>query len=387
MKAGALLLAALGVCAVAPAADAIPAFARRYNLTCMSCHDPVPKLNAFGEQFLARGYRLADDDTAGVTTLGDPLLWLQQNLPLAVRMDAYLRSSSGEHAGADFATPMVMKLLSGGAIAPRVSYYFYLLLAEEGVVGPVEDAWVMFRRPFGVPADITAGQFQIADPVWKRELRVPLEDYAILSLQLGDAAANLSYDRGVMVDAAPTATTGLTLEVVNGNGIGEASGGRFDNDAPKTAVLWARQQVGPLRLFGVGYYGGQRFQPTAAPRAELNTTWMVGPGAQVDLGSWQLGGQFVWRHDSDPTFDGAHPDAKTDGGFAEATFWPSGRGGRVVLTGLYNRISSDVPGNQYETGTVNASWLYRRNLRLAAEGTYDLLAKRFRGSVGFVTAF
>ena len=37
-------------------ADAIPAFARKYRTTCATCHAPIPRLNAFGEQFAANGF-------------------------------------------------------------------------------------------------------------------------------------------------------------------------------------------------------------------------------------------------------------------------------------------------------------------------------------------
>ena len=39
-------------------ADAIPAFARKYETSCMTCHTAFPKLNAFGEGFRRRGYRM-----------------------------------------------------------------------------------------------------------------------------------------------------------------------------------------------------------------------------------------------------------------------------------------------------------------------------------------
>jgi hypothetical protein len=52
-------LAAL-VAAWAPAdAAAIPAFARKYGVSCQLCHAPAPKLNAFGEQFAGNGFRFA----------------------------------------------------------------------------------------------------------------------------------------------------------------------------------------------------------------------------------------------------------------------------------------------------------------------------------------
>lgn len=388
----ALAVSALALALAAPA-NAIPAFARRYNLTCMTCHDPVPKLTAFGETFLASGYRLSDEDTTGVTTLGDPLLWLQQTLPVAVRMDAYLRAYGGRTIGTDFATPLIAKFLSGGSISPSVSYYFYLLLAEGGVTGPLEDAWVAFRRPLGLPATVTVGQFQIADPVWKRELRLPIEDYQILSRQIGDGAAKVSYDRGVTVDFDLGENTTLAAEIVNGNGIGEAVDGVFDGDAPKTGVVWAMRRIGPLRVGGMGYYGAQRVTRTISSSTgtvqvvQRNRTWMIGPAVQVGRGNFELNAQYLWRYDSDPTFDGVTPKARTNGGFAEAIWWPQGHGGRLIVTGLYNRVSSDAPGVQYETGTVNTSWLVRRNLRIAAEGTWDFLTDHPRAALGLMTAF
>jgi hypothetical protein len=45
--------------AVPPPTQTIPAFARRYKVRCRLCHDPVPKLTPFGEQFAANGFRSA----------------------------------------------------------------------------------------------------------------------------------------------------------------------------------------------------------------------------------------------------------------------------------------------------------------------------------------
>jgi hypothetical protein len=44
--------------AAPPAADAMPIFAQRYLLRCDACHTVLPELNAFGDAFRARGYRL-----------------------------------------------------------------------------------------------------------------------------------------------------------------------------------------------------------------------------------------------------------------------------------------------------------------------------------------
>src|SRR5689334_5994041 len=53
--AAAVLAAVLGS---ALRADAVPAFARKYQTSCQTCHIVFPKLNAFGEAFRLRGYRM-----------------------------------------------------------------------------------------------------------------------------------------------------------------------------------------------------------------------------------------------------------------------------------------------------------------------------------------
>src|SRR5665213_2371898 len=53
----AALAISLGIVSATPA-EAIPAFARKYQTSCQTCHIVFPKLNAFGEAFRLRGYRM-----------------------------------------------------------------------------------------------------------------------------------------------------------------------------------------------------------------------------------------------------------------------------------------------------------------------------------------
>ena len=57
---GALVILALT--AATPAA-AIPAFARKYQTSCLTCHTVYPKLNPFGEAFRRNGYRFPGVDS------------------------------------------------------------------------------------------------------------------------------------------------------------------------------------------------------------------------------------------------------------------------------------------------------------------------------------
>lgn len=42
-------------------AEAIPAFARKYQTSCQTCHIAFPKLNPFGEVFRLHGYRIPEE--------------------------------------------------------------------------------------------------------------------------------------------------------------------------------------------------------------------------------------------------------------------------------------------------------------------------------------
>lgn len=382
-----ILLLAGVLLAMPVTGSAIPAFARRYGFPCGSCHDPFPRLNGFGERFMANGYALTPGDTTGTVSNGDPLLILNQVFPIAVRFDAYARYAGGSGGRADLQTPYVVKLLSGGPIARNVSYYIYLLLAEDGHVGPLEDANVTFGQVFGAPLSVTVGQFQIIDPVWKRELRITLEDYAILKHRPGSSVANLTYDRGILATWTPTTRLSVTGEVVNGNGIGEAVGGEFDGDGPKTAFMAVTQAAGPARITLLGYSGRQNLVPTGGTGSLGNRTRMIGPAVQTSLGPIDVGAQFLYRDDSDPDFNAVGSGAIARGGFLELAWWPRGRGERLLVTGLYNAVESTIPGSDYESGTINLSWLYARNFRVAVETTWDVVTDRPSFALGFAAAF
>ena len=90
---------AAGVLFAAPLAEAIPAFARKYETSCQTCHVVFPKLNAFGEAFRLNGYRMPKETEEMVKekpiSLGAPAykkLWpsaiwpgeISSSVPLAV---------------------------------------------------------------------------------------------------------------------------------------------------------------------------------------------------------------------------------------------------------------------------------------------------------------
>ena len=404
----------LAMPAVPRTARAIPAFARKYRVSCSQCHSPVPRLNAFGEMFAANGFEFAvgepPRDTIGTT---DPLLRLQNDLPLAVRYDAYIRAQNNPTSGQnsiDLQTPWVIKLLSGGQVADKVSYYMYFLLAERGEVAGLEDAYLQFTDVMASGVSLIVGQFQVSDPLFKRELRLEYEDYQPYRVRVGLAAADLTYDRGVMALWSPRSGTDVAVEVVAGRGLNAASGNRqFDPDDAKSTLVRLSQDIGAFRVGAFAYRG---YETEGSAR---NTITMWGPDATVPLGSFgEINASLVRRVDRDPFYgtcsignpcpgNATTPFGTTvTSGFAEAILWPQGATGRLFFTALYNWIDSDRPvvslrlGEQdesvgylstYNTVSTGAHYLYKRNIRLMGELGWDIEREQARFILGTMLAF
>src|SRR5918993_172949 len=74
-------------------------------------------------------------DTVGTN---DPLLSLPDKFPIGARLEFYAQAYANGKAATDFQSPYGLKLMSGGAISKKLSYYFYTFLAERGEVGGIE---------------------------------------------------------------------------------------------------------------------------------------------------------------------------------------------------------------------------------------------------------
>ena len=73
----AVLVAIISSAFVQTEAEAIPAFARKYDVNCTACHTAPPVLNTFGQRFLENGYQLPGTEDGGMTgkkKLGDVTL-------------------------------------------------------------------------------------------------------------------------------------------------------------------------------------------------------------------------------------------------------------------------------------------------------------------------
>jgi hypothetical protein len=173
-----LLLASIPI--TAEQAQAIPAFARKYDLPCVMCHVAFPKLNDFGSHFRDNGFQMGVDKDNPVNLPG--AYW-----PIAIRTPVgyqftstnnqdtaekgvrTVRAGSFQDLGIDF--------LSFGTLAPDISYH--IVLTVPGEVG-LESAWIRFDNLKGSPLlNFKAGIFEPDIPFPTKRILTLTTDYLI----------------------------------------------------------------------------------------------------------------------------------------------------------------------------------------------------------------
>ncbi len=405
----ALLFVATAV--AARTAQAIPAFARAHDYSCNVCHAPIPKLTEFGEDFAGNAFAPSDAPLPPryFKDVGDDRLALLRHFPIAVRADFYLDAAlphdDADQAEVDLKTPFGLKLLSGGRLAKDLGYYFYFYMNEHGEVAGIEDAYLHFNDVGGTPLDVMVGQFQISDPMLKRELRLTFQDYLLYKFRPGNSVMRLTYDRGVMLSAGWGFGLDVVAMVVNGNGIGEGDLRQgLDSDRHKHGALRLSQSLGPVRVGVFGLYGREQ-QESGARRN--NYTAVVGPDATVAVGPVELNLQYLWRRDTNPVFAARDQwqAVACHGLLAEVVWRVLGDPGQLYAVFLFNYVDSDelivdsgdvdrrlvAAGNQ-EAYTLNLNYLLHTNVRLLAEYTFGWMVngrelKEHRATVGAIAAF
>ncbi len=321
-----------------------------------------------------------------------------------------MSSLSGEDAvAADFKTPWGIKLLTGGQVTDDISYYMYFFLTERGEVAGLEDAYLQFGDVFNSGVDLIVGQFQLSDPLFKRELRLEYEDYMPYRVRVGDVGTDLTYERGLMALASPWKNADLAVQLVNGRGLDQATEEKnYSTQTPKNVGVRLSQDLGLFRLGGYVYAGKEK-----ATDGLESTVRVWGPDATVPFGpKVELNLQYLYRRDGNPFFlDSCVQDdprcdygasdplvTEVDSYMAELIASPQGAMGRWHLAALYNRVESNSPIftlrvgelgflDMFESASLTATYLQARNLRFMAEVQRDLHSDRTRLTAGVVTAF
>lgn len=314
-----LLVLSLTVVAAMPdTADAIPAFARRYQLPCHFCHDGYPKLSVLGERFKEKGYRLDDD----VTEITD---WLR-TVPVSLR--STLRQTFEEDGEAQ--TQGIFRLASAGNLGSRVSYWLddnYIIESGDSRRAGLDNA---FLRVELVPDEIyvRGGRIELDLPF--TQTRSPqLFRYEIYFANTGFETDSIGvHHDGVEVGGFLDDATRWSVSVVDGNESDEQNellGGAGTFDANVFGRLMRRFGEGRAGMYA--YWG----RNTLATMAGANLlTWddslfRLGGDGSIYLGRAHLYGLFLYGRNGNSFANAANPDGTHEplsfaGGFAQLDY-------------------------------------------------------------------
>ena len=170
------VLFALGSLLMVPKVHAVAQWARKYNLSCTTCHTAFPRLNHFGEQFMQNGYQMPDTedgDEEGKEKIGDRLTIdeLQNYLGVRLNLDAVNIQTKAQDRGGksnaeaklDIGNPNWLQIFTAGSVFKNVSVFIETEIEED----EVQFSWFRlgFHNLFGLGslANIRIGNTSMMD--------------------------------------------------------------------------------------------------------------------------------------------------------------------------------------------------------------------------------
>ena len=146
------LLAGLVAVAGPGRAEAVPAFARQYDLQCNACHTRPPRLNRFGEQFHMMGFQIPSAAQPGgiVTNVREDgtVKTLIDSLALRVEGGLFEYSASPRETETKFAPPDEITLFVARPLLPELSIFIEIEGEPNAVV--FENGRYFQRGQFGL---------------------------------------------------------------------------------------------------------------------------------------------------------------------------------------------------------------------------------------------
>ena len=181
-------------------ASAIPAFARKYETSCMTCHAPFPRLSAVGEAFRLNGYKLPNDElyvkdkpvdmgAEAYKEMFPNSVW-PSNIPgmppISVLVNSNITSNfdGPNQKKTTFNLPSDASIIAAGTLGGSVSFFTELAFDNADSTSSV-NAWLMYQglgsKIFGdnhLNVKIgTVGDQEIGLPNARNPNRISFSDY------------------------------------------------------------------------------------------------------------------------------------------------------------------------------------------------------------------
>ena len=311
------LAAALGVVIVLMAIQttpsyAIPAFARKYQTSCTTCHNSFPELNDFGEAFKKNGFKFPKDDESFVK---EPPVMLGARaqkeafpnavypgeipgtIPIGFRYSGFFNwnkkqppalQAAGFVPQTDLFAPNTFTIISAGSMGSNLSFWIDddLSTNGSGAEGGLGDGYLKYNdlgRFFKLPKDslnVRFGQFELDLP-FTQARSIYASDYDVFDQAnvagpLGTTNNPLTLgtpQRGIEIGGYPNdGNFSWSVAVINGNNDSPAARNTKDvyvrisqrfnleRDAESRHTIRAAGPTGPRDhtsiRFGAFYYHG-----------------------------------------------------------------------------------------------------------------------------------
>jgi hypothetical protein len=334
-----------------PKASAIPAFSRKYQTSCTTCHNNFPELNDFGVAFKKNGLKFPKDDETFVKDI--PVLLgskaqkeafpealypgeLPGNIPIAFRYSGFAQYNSkvplavGFVPRTDLFAPNTFTILAAGSFGQNLSFWIDddISTGGSGADGGLGDGYLKYNdlgHYLHLPKDalnVRFGQFELDLP-FSQARTINLSDYDVFdqaSVSLSNTALcgfsatpcttnnPLAFgvpQRGIEFGGYPNdGNFAWSLAIVNGNNDSPAARNSKDvyarvsqtfnleRDSSVRKEVRAAGPTGPrdhtsIRIGAFGYYG----------RNALNIGGSLFPGLPtIREPFYRAGGDFRFKY-------------------------------------------------------------------------------------------
>lgn len=369
----------------APKAVAIPAFARKYQTACATCHSNPPELNDFGEAFKKNGFKFPKDDE---TFVKEPPVLLgaeaqRENFPKVIYpgeipgtipisfrflgFAAYNNKrplSAGVVPRTDLFTPDTFTIISAGSFGQKLSFWVDddISVGGSGADGGLGDGYLKVNdlgHYIGLPKDalnLRFGQFELDLPFTQARSINPtsydIYDQASVAGELGTTNNPFMFgvpQRGIEIGGYPNdGNFSWSLALVNGTNdaptmrsskdIYARVSQRFnlERDPKARKEVQAASKTGPrdhtsLRLGAFYYYGRNELNQDRSLFPDFGTIrerfYRAGGDFRIKYRNFEVYGLGMHGHD-----ENFIPDAETGvvvkgspvtftGGFGQAQYW------------------------------------------------------------------
>lgn len=402
-------------------AAGIPAWARKYNTSCATCHEAMPRLNAVGDAFRMNGYRFPDDmyvkeDKAVLGQDAYKKVWpaaiwpsdIPGLPPVAFRIrddwEFPVGKAGRQSSSNTFNFPSETDILAGGTLGDDFSFFLEFAF-EDGESSAM--GWLQYQSLFGPQNAFNlkagdVGKHELGLFTSRTENSLTVNDYLYSAWQMPypDSAVT-SFDNTnqfLIANAQPGIEMNgvgsrwrYALGVVNGN-----DGSTHDNNSAKDVYLQTAWKFGGLGLDGST---GEKTEGAAPPVAGRDDSfiaslfaydgaalvtptggfdstdrfWRLGAGGKWFYADFALGAGYVFGKDDDPYGTVSTSSVDSRSWFVESEYivypW-------LIPSLRYETLALDLPNNvaglqsQQNQARFVASItaLVRANIKVVLEG-------------------